>query len=145
MERVLAIAADRRVKYATHQPRFWRPAPDATNRQREHFGALLGDPDTLFLVAEFENVVGFVVARIVDAPPVYDPGGPTCLVDDFAVHRVEEWAHVGPLLLDEVRREAGRRGAVQLVVVTASADEAKRAVLRSTRLTPASEWWVGPL
>ena len=32
-------------------------------------------------------VRGFVIARIMNAPPVYDPGGKTALVDDFCVEK----------------------------------------------------------
>lgn len=106
--------------------------------------ALLLDPQTRFAVADHDGTVrGFLIARIVDAPPVYDPGGSTCMVDDFAVADPGDWAACEPLLLADVRSWASVEGAVQLVVVTAQADARKRAALRSTRLTPASEWWAG--
>jgi hypothetical protein len=40
--------------------------------------------------------------------------------------------------------EAGQRGAVQAVVVTAHLDEPKRQALRACGLEVASEWWVTP-
>lgn len=142
---VLAIAAARRAAYVEHQPQFWRPAPDAVERQREFLTALLGDDQTLVVVARSgAGVRGFAVGRCVPAPPVYDPGGLSCLVDDFAVAEPDEWPTVGPPLLDALRGWARTLGAVQLVVVTAHLDEAQRAVLAEVGLTIASEWWVGP-
>jgi len=113
-------------------------------RQRDHFLSLRGDQDTLFAVAEVaDRVQGFIIARLVPSPPVYDPGGTTCLVDDFTVADVQVWPEVGPLLLDRARAWAADHGAAQLVVVTAGRDDAKRAVLDVAGLTAASEWWVG--
>lgn len=31
------------------------------------------------------ELAGFAVGTIVTAPPIYDPGGPICVIDDFAV------------------------------------------------------------
>lgn len=106
--------------------------------------SLRRDKDTLFAVAGVaDRVQGFVIARLVPSPPVYEPGGTTCLVDDFTVADVQMWPEVGPLLLDRARASAADHGAAQLVVVTAGRDDAKRAVLHAGDLTAASEWWVG--
>lgn len=144
LEPVLAIADRRRHEYSRYQPRFWNPAPDALNKQRAHFASLLDDPETLFAVAATaHHLQGYIIARLTPAPPVYDPGGATCLVDDFTLNDSASWPSVGPLLLDMVRSWAAERGAVQLVVVTAGADSPKRAALRTANLSLASEWWVG--
>ena len=106
--------------------------------------SLRRDKDTLFAVAGVaDRVQGFVIARLVPSPPVYEPGGTTCLVDDFTFADVQMWPEVGPLLLDRARASAADHGAAQLVVVTAGRDDAKRAVLHAGDLTAASEWWVG--
>jgi hypothetical protein len=146
LEPLLALAAARREVYATYQPRFWRPAADAVDRQRGYLRGLLEDDATLVVTARGDgHLHGFAVGRIVPAPPVYDPGGPTCVLDDFAVDHQEAWPEVGPPLLDAVRSWARSRGAAQLVVVTAHLDEAQRAALRAAGLGIASEWWVGAL
>lgn len=147
LEALLTIADARRKTYAEYQPRFWRPAPDAVDRQRPYLASLLDDDDSLVLTATADgaDLRGFAIGRLVPAPPVYEPGGASCVVDDFAVVDPEEWLTVGPLLLDALRRWAASRGAVQLIVVTAHHDEPKRAALRSQDLTLASEWWVGPV
>ncbi len=78
-------------------------------------------------------------------PPVYDPGGFTCLVDDFVVQRPEDWPTIGASLLHKVNQHAKDQGAVQTVVVCRRLDEAKRAALASLGLTVVSEWSVAEL
>jgi len=142
---VLDLAAARREQYATYQPRFWRPAPDAAARQAAYLAGLITDPAVITLVALRGTVlVGYAVGQLVEAPPVYDPGGLTCMVDDFTVADPDLWATVGIDLLAAVTVEAIGRGAAQVVVVTAARDDPKRAALGRGGLTPASEWWVAP-
>lgn len=86
-----------------------------------------------------------MLAQLVPAPPVYDPGGLTCSIDDFAVADPDLWASVGVDLLREVQREAGQCGAAQVVVVCGHQDHAKRAAPDNCALTIASEWWVKAL
>jgi hypothetical protein len=146
LEEILQIAEARRQQYVEYQPRFWRPAHDAVDRQGAFFASLLASNDAFLGVArQGGRVHGFALARMVDAPPVYDPGGRSCVVDDFAVADPEDWAKVGPMLLDAVRKWGAASGAAQLVVVVAQLDGAKRAVLEESQLTIASEWWVGAL
>jgi hypothetical protein len=64
-----ALANTRREQYAEHQPRFWRQA------------------------------TGFLIATLIPAPPVYDPGGRTCLIDDFVVIPAANWLTTGVELL----------------------------------------------
>jgi hypothetical protein len=73
--------------------------------------------------------------------PVYDPGGLTGLVDDFAVVP-GSWPTTGARLLQAALDVAAERGAVQAVVVTAHLDEPKRSMLRATGLQLTSEWWL---
>lgn len=146
LEAVLALAAARRVQYETFQPVFWKPAADAEVRQRPYLAELIDDDSVITLVAVLaQALVGFVVARLAPAPPVYDPGGLTCMVDDFTVASSDDWPTLGVDLLNAVRHAVSGRGAAQLVVVTAQLDEAKRAALAASGLGVASEWWVGRL
>ena len=146
LEPIVALADDRRRQYASHQPVFWRPARDAAARQRPYLDGLIADVSVITLVAiSDEALVGFVIGHLVPAPAVYDPGGPTCTIDDFAVEDPSSWSTVGVDLLHAAAEEAHQRGAAQLVVVCGHLDRAKRAALNSCRLTIASEWWVAPL
>lgn len=143
LEAILALAAARREQYAIYQPGFWRPAPDAAARQAPYLARLIADPAVITLVAVTGTVlVGYAVGQLNVAPPVYDPGGPTCLVDDFTVANPALWATVGADLLAAVTRGATDRGASQVVVITAARDDPKRTALDRSGLTPASEWWV---
>lgn len=152
----MALADRRRRQYATYQPVFWRPAADAVDRHRTYLAGLITDDNVIFRVAETGDgltgyvltgyvLTGFVLAQLVPAPPVYDPGGLTCSIDDFAVMHSDLWASVGVDLLREVQVEAARRGAAQVVVVCGHEDDAKRAALNSCGLAIASEWWVATL
>jgi hypothetical protein len=143
---VAALAADRRRDYEAHQPRFWRQADDALVRHGTYLHGLVDEPDHVFLVAgDAGHVSGFVIGRLTPAPPVYEPGGLTCVVDDFAVERPDGWASLGPLLLGDLSQAARTRGAVQVVVVAGRHDEPKRLALRAAGLVVASEWWTGPI
>lgn len=134
------------MQYERYQPRLWRPAVDAVDQQRGFFLSLLGDEQVAVVVAmDGSRVAGFAVARLRSAPPVYDPGGSTCLVDDFAVDAETDWPAAGPALVAELHRWGAARGAVQMVVVTAHLDEAKRRVLREGCLSLAAEWWTRPI
>lgn len=143
LDGMLALSDARRRQYESYQPIFWRPASDAAEQQRPYLAALIADDSVICRVAVTDDrLAGFVVGRLLDAPPVYDPGGLTCSLDDFTVADSELWGSVGVDLLHEVQREAAGRGAVQLVVVCGHADAEKRAALDSCGLTIASEWWV---
>lgn len=147
VEALLAMAAARREQYRAYQPQFWRPAEDAIARQRAFFESLLHDDAVAVLVVadEQRDIQGFVVARTVSAPPVYDPGGSTCMVDDLTVRDDEQWSGIGRALLEAVAQWGAARGAGQIVVVTAHLDDAKRRLLAAFDLSVASEWWVGSL
>jgi len=140
------LATIRREQYAQYQPLFWRPAADAQDKHRPHLASLIANDEVICLVSEEAGqLTGFLIATLVPAPPVYDPGGLTCQIDDFAVITVSSWPTTGVQLLRAGLAQAARRGAVQAVVVTGHLDQAKRQALRASGLDIASEWWVRPL
>jgi GNAT superfamily N-acetyltransferase len=146
LDGILTLAEATRRLHATYEPVFWRAAHDARARQAQYLAGLLQAPDAVARVGLTDGVLaGFAIGRLVPAPPVYEPGGPTCLIDDFAVADPALWASVGVGLLHAVRVAAREMGAVQLVVVTAARDTAKRALLDSAGLARTSEWWTGPV
>jgi hypothetical protein len=74
-----------RRQYAGYQPVFWRPAADAEQLHRPYLARLVENQDVITLVSEDSGLfTGFLIATIGDAPGVYDPGGRTCQIDDFA-------------------------------------------------------------
>ena len=143
LDGMVELAAAKREQYAGYEAEFWRPAPDARARHRPYLAAQLDDDAFIVFVAEENSaLVGFAAGRILDAPRVYDPGGATCVVDDFAVDAPARWATAGAELLAAVRHRAAERGAAQVVVVCARRDEPERTALRDAGLHSASEWWV---
>jgi GNAT superfamily N-acetyltransferase len=146
LDAIVALAALRRVDQQVAQPQFWRPALDATERHAQWLRGLVADDAVVSLAAvDAEGtLVGYVFATLVAAPPVYDPGGSTGFIDDFAVSDASLWATVGVDLLAAARQQLAERGAVQIVVVSGHHDAAKRSALRAAGLALASEWYVGP-
>ena len=110
------------------------------------FPRLLASADVIALVAEEgEALCGFLISAITIAPPVYNPGGPVCIIDDFAVAQPQDWATVGAALLAAAEHEAKARGAVLSVVVCPQRDAAKRGMLKKAGAAVASEWHVKSL
>jgi GNAT superfamily N-acetyltransferase len=146
LERILELAAAKRAEYAAYAPVYWRPAGDAVERHRPWLLAQIENEDNISFVAELAGTVaGFIIAQLVPAPPVYDPGGATCFIDDFAVERAAEWSTVGRALLDRATDVAKERGAVQTAVNCALADEPKHAMLSAAGHSISNAVHVRPL
>jgi ribosomal protein S18 acetylase RimI-like enzyme len=142
---IAALAEMRREQYARYQPVFWRPAAGALDKHRPYLASLVDNDKVITLVSEEAGqVTGFLIATLTGAPGVYDPGGPTCQIDDFVVEPGTRYQTTGARLLRACLAEAGRRGGVQAVVVTGHLDQPKREMLRECGLELASEWWVTP-
>ena len=75
-------------------------------------------------------------AVLLPAPPVYDPGGPVCFV--------EEWAG-DETLLTEAEQKAAERGAVLVRVICAHDDSDRAKLLTRHGYAVASEWYTAPL
>lgn len=138
---MVELSEQKRLEYQGYEPRFWRKAADSREKQTPYFERLLTGERAIALVHERDGTIdGFIIGTLMEAPPVYDPGGLTCLVDDFVVDPAE-WTTVGVALLAEVERVARERGAVQTVVVCGHRDAAKRSMLGGARFSLASEWY----
>lgn len=144
---VVSLAHRRRLAYAAARPQFWRLAHDAVEQHTPFVRALIEDDSVEALVAtgDREVLLGYLFASLVSAPPVYDPGGPSGYIDDYAVAAPGLWGTIGAGLLDEAKARLRARGAAQVVVVTGYHDRPKRQALIDAGLTVASEWFVGPL
>jgi GNAT superfamily N-acetyltransferase len=147
VERMIDLADEARRQYEPHAPVFQRPAANAREAHRSWLSQLVEDSDAGTFVHEDSagTVDGFAVITTVPAPPVYDPGGLTSHIDDFAVSSPERWVTAGATLLDAATTWARERGAVQVVVVAGPHDGPKRAVLQDAGLYVASEWFTAPL
>jgi hypothetical protein len=142
--RMVELSEQKRQEYQTYQPIFWRKAASSRAVQTPYFAELLTRPHIIALVHETNGLIdGFVIAAVIGAPPVYDPGGLTCMIDDFCVAMPDQWASVGKALLAEVGQLAQGRGACQFVVVCGHLDQPKRTMLAAAGLTISSEWYTG--
>ncbi len=144
--RLVALSAQKRAQYAQAQPVFWRVAGEADEKQAAFFGQLLTRENVHVLLAESgAELMGFLIAQIVPAPPVYDPGGSVLSIDDFAVTEDGAWPLVGRELLDAAQGWGREKGCALGVVVCGHHDELKRAMLEDAGFPIASEWRVRPL
>lgn len=143
---LIELAAQKRLEYQQYQPRFWRIAAEAREKQLAFFTSMINRDDVLTFVCERADIIeGFTIADFVSAPPVYDPQGLVCRVDDFCIAQGQTWEDCGLPLLKAVMQEARRRGAVLSVVVCGHQDEPKRAMLKTAGFGIASEWYVKEL
>lgn len=140
---MVELSEQKRAEYEKHKPDFWRKANDSAQKQLPYFEQQIGSEHVIALIHELDGVIdGFVIAMLVSAPAVYNPGGLSCFIDDFVVKDSSLWESVGVSLLNEVVHEAKRRGAVQSMVVCGHHDTPKQLMLASTGSSIASEWWV---
>lgn len=90
----------------------------------EFFRSLLAEEDVIALVAEDSaGIHVFAIRSIIHPPPVFNPGGLACVIDDFVVAPEARWETARKALLAEIRRRARTRGAVVTVVVCVHLDE----------------------
>lgn len=95
------------------------------------------------MVAKNSNeILGFIIGKIVSAPEVYAPGGQTLIVDDFCVLN-DNWSAIGNALLNEAKSIAHDKGVTQLIVVSGDHDISKKIFLKKIDLSIASVWFVG--
>lgn len=145
VEVIADLIQEKRLQYENYQPIFWRVAPSARKNHRGFLAKVLAHERTIALVWEEipGTVDGFIIANIIAAPLVYEPGCPTCMVDDYWVRGGELWETIGQALLDAVcARARSEFGAAQVLVVCGHKDTAKRTMLRDQGLEIASEWYV---
>ena len=141
-----ALIEEKRRAYEKHQPVFWRRAPDSEGRTVRFFEAAVAGDQHLSFVFESDRVIqGFLIGALIKAPPVYDPGGLTCMIDDFMVADPSLWGTVDSALLATARAAAKERGAAQTVIVCGHHDHAKSDFLGSAGVSIASNWWVGEI
>lgn len=138
---MIEMAELKRMEYQTYQPQFWRKAANSAQVQTLFYEKLLGRDDVYPYIYEKNNAIaGYVIASLVKAPPVYDPGGLSCLIDDFYVSDSSLWETVGVAILDHVKAVVKTKGAVHMVIICAAKDKAKQSMLEKAGYPTASEW-----
>lgn len=143
---MVSLSKAKRMLYEKAQPQFWRYAgEEGDNTQRKWFKQLLEDKNYVMFTAESDTqeILGFIIGRLMPAPEVYNPGGLTLMIDDFCVQSENLWQSVGHELIEETKAAAKSRGATQILVVCGAHDLPKRKFLSEQNLSIASEWFVG--
>jgi len=146
IDTMVSLSKAKRLSYEKAQPQFWRYAgEEGDNTQRQWFKQLLEDKNHVMFTAESDTqeILGFIIGRLMPAPEVYNPGGLTLMIDDFCVTSENLWQSVGASLIEETKAAAKSRGATQILVVCGAADHSKRKFLSDQNLSIASEWFVG--
>lgn len=144
---MVKLVEEARQRMAKWQPQFWRKAKDSASMSEGWFTMLVGSDDVVTLVSEGDDgkVNGFLIASLQEPPPVYKPGGKTCVIDDFTVADDTLWAEAGSGLLREALTQAAARGAAQSVVIAPDAHTEKKKLLEREGLLLTSGWWTVPL
>ena len=143
LPRILALLQQRREAYQHYSSTFWNIAERASEKQEPFIRKLVDSADTLTIVHESaQHVDGVLLATTMNAPPVYNPGGKVCMIDDYVVESPELWREVGTRLLEHCREWASVKGCVLQIIVCAQKDVPKSAMLKGMGAEVASEWYV---
>jgi hypothetical protein len=145
---MVSLSKAKRMLYEKAQPQFWCYAGEEGDRaQGEWFKELLEDKNDVMFTAESETqeILGFIIGKLMPAPEVYNPGGLTLMIDDFCVQFENLWQSVGASLIEETKAATNARGATQIVVVCGAHDYPKRKFLSEQNLSIVSEWFVGDI
>ena len=106
---MVALIETYRGRLAQWRPAFWKRARGSADLSTLWFGHLMKQGNVLTLISDDGGATnGFLMATLVDAPPVYDIPGKTCMIDDYAVATDALWPSVGHDLLSEARARPGR-------------------------------------
>jgi len=143
---MVLLSKAKRLSYEKAQPQFWHYAGEEGDKaQGEWFTQLLEDKNYVMFTAESgtQEILGFIIGKLMPAPEVYNPGGLTLMIDDFCVKSENLWQSVGHELIRTVKTVAKDKGATQTLVVCGAYDHPKRKFLSEQNLQIASEWFVG--
>lgn len=146
IDAIVSLSKAKRLAYEKAQPQFWRYAgEEGDNTQRQWFKQLLEDKNHVMFTAESDTqeILGFIIGKLMPAPEVYNPGGLTLMIDDFCVQSENLWQSVGHELIGTIKTAAKVKGATQILVVCGAHDLPKRKFLSEQNLQVASDWFVG--
>ncbi|GHA12702.1 N-acetyltransferase [Devosia pacifica] len=142
---VIDILQARRAEHERYEPVFWKISEDAAASSKAFLATVLEDEESLCLVAmESGILVGFLFARPMPTPPVYD-AGPTAVIDDFYMLSPDRWITAGVALIENAKQRLSEKGIKQIVAVSAYKDNAKMVFLRQQGLSLASAWFTSEI
>lgn len=146
IEAMVSLSKAKRLAYEKAQPQFWRYAGESGDHaQGTWLKELLRTENYLMFTAESntQEILGFIIGKLMPAPEVYNPGGLTLMIDDFCMKSENLWQSVGAVLIEAIKGPAKAKGALQILVVCGAHDYLKRRFLVEQNLSISSEWFVG--
>ncbi len=142
---MVALITEERKDLAARRPVYWRPSDTAQEMTNAFFDHLLGQASTrAFVATEGDQLLGFVIATDT-APPVFAPGGPSYLVDDWVVLPRPDRLAILEALFEAVEEAALAAGAAQVVCVAVLHDADKHEILARKGLDNVCTWATKPL
>jgi len=139
---MVALVSAKRAQLEAFEPVTWHASKNAPAMTEEFFRLQVAEQGPIFLVAtDGPAVIGFINALLQPAPPVYDPGGKSIMIDDFAVVDGDIGDDAAMALLDAAISEGRGRGAMQVIIVAAAKDERAAKWFRARQLHVFSNWW----
>jgi GNAT superfamily N-acetyltransferase len=142
VDRMTVLVAEKRLLLEQLEPVMWRARENSSDHAGAFLRHVIAQPQALAFVAEDgDRFLGFIIGILQDAPPLYDPGGKSVTVDDFAVVDGTEGDAAASALLDAVMGEGRARGAVQIIVVAAANDARETGWCKNKKLHVASQMW----
>jgi len=142
IESMAHIAELRRLHYQELEPVFWKKAENSEQIGKAFFRQLIEDSTThMFVIDGEDGVTGFLIAKEARNPPVYNPGGSSYVIDDFALADPVTWSVQGKALLEHIQQYAKDNNWRQLVIVCGDQDNYKKAMLEEAGLRIASNWY----
>ncbi len=84
---IASLSALKRKQYENYQPQFHKEAEGAVELQTVFLKDFLSKENVIALIYGdgAQKINGFIIGAVVNSPPVYNPGGKVCFVDDFMV------------------------------------------------------------
>ena len=144
---IASLSALKRKQYENYQPQFHKEAEGAVELQTVFLKDFLSKENVIALIYGdgAQKINGFIIGAVVNSPPVYNPGGKVCFVDDFMVSDPSLWSTVGKALLERVIELGKEKGAVLANVVCGPLDKPKKEMLNQYGFGVATEWNVKPI
>ena len=140
--KIVELCEAERRRYEVGYANFYAVAPDYAQKKTESVAQLIDSDNALALVHETGGQIdGLILGRLVNAPPVYNPGGMVCLIEDFLVASPQGWPKTGAALEKAANERVRQLGGVLLVVESMHTATSKRDLLLSTGFNIASDWF----
>jgi hypothetical protein len=142
IDRTVDLGVQQMHRLESHRNPFYATGPGLADYLRAAYSGLIETADAVALVEESpKGLEGFLLGKLVNAPPVYDPGGRVCLIDHFWVEGSASWPTVGVGLVGAANTRIRELEGVLSRIECQWKDEGRRMFLSSNGFTVASDWY----